>query len=61
MERFVLGKAEDMKDIEDGSMDIVVSTVVMCSVQSIEKSLKEIQRVLAPVNIFLLFLISLNI
>ena len=54
MERFVLGKAEDMKDIEDGSMDIVVSTVVMCSVQSIEKSLKEIQRVLAPVNILLI-------
>lgn len=48
MERFVLGKAEDMKDIEDGSMDIVVSTLVMCSVQSVEKSLKEIQRVLAP-------------
>ncbi len=40
-----------MKDIEDGSMDIVVSTLVMCSVQSIEKSLKEIQRVLAPVII----------
>ncbi len=49
MERFILGKAEDMKDIEDGSINLVVSTLVMCSVQSIEKSLKEIQRVLAPV------------
>ena len=51
MERFVLGKAEDMKDIEDGSIDIVVSTLVLCSVESVEKSLKEIQRVLAPVYI----------
>lgn len=50
MERFVLAKAEDMKDIEDGSIDIVVSTLVLCSVESVEKTLSEVERVLAPVR-----------
>ena len=50
MERYVVGFAEDMKDIADGSIDIVVSTMVLCSVRSVQGALKEIQRVLAPVN-----------
>ena len=49
MEKFVVGFAEDMSNIEDGSIDIVVSTMVLCSVRSIPRALKEIQRVLAPV------------
>ena len=49
MERYVVGSAEDMKDIEDGSIDIVVSTLVLCSVPNVQAALKEIQRVLAPV------------
>jgi len=49
MDNFVVGFAEDMKEIEDGSIDIVVSTMVLCSVRSIQNALKEIQRVLAPV------------
>ena len=49
MERYVVGFAEDMKDIADGSIDIVVSTMVLCSVRSVQGALKEIQRVLAPV------------
>ncbi|XP_046656753.1 thiol S-methyltransferase METTL7B-like [Daphnia pulicaria] len=48
MERFIVGFAEDMKDVEDNSVDIVVSTMVLCSVRSIERALKEIQRVLVP-------------
>ena len=52
MERFVVGMAEDMKDIADGSIDVVVSTLVLCSVRSIEKTMKEIQRVLVPVDIY---------
>ena len=51
MERFVVGFAEDMKDIEDGSIDIVVSTMVLCSVRSVPGALKEIHRVLAPVGL----------
>jgi ubiquinone/menaquinone biosynthesis C-methylase UbiE len=50
MKRFVVGFAEDMKEVEDNSIDIVVSTMVLCSVRSIQKTLNEIQRVLAPVN-----------
>ena len=49
MERFIVGFAEDMKDVADNSIDIVVSTMVLCSVRSIEGALQEIQRVLAPV------------
>jgi ubiquinone/menaquinone biosynthesis C-methylase UbiE len=51
MERFIVGFAEDMKDVADNSIDIVVSTMVLCSVRSIEGALKEIQRILAPVRI----------
>jgi ubiquinone/menaquinone biosynthesis C-methylase UbiE len=57
MERFIVGFAEDMKDVEDNSVDIVVSTMVLCSVRSIERALKEIQRVLVPVRIIILLLI----
>jgi SAM-dependent methyltransferase len=49
MERFVVGFAEDMKDVPDNSVDIVVSTMVLCSVRSVEGALKEVHRVLAPV------------
>jgi ubiquinone/menaquinone biosynthesis C-methylase UbiE len=45
-----VGFAEDMKEVEDNSIDIVVSTMVLCSVRSIQKTLNEIQRVLAPVS-----------
>ncbi|XP_046634722.1 methyltransferase-like protein 7A isoform X2 [Daphnia pulicaria] len=48
MERFVVGFAEDMKDVPDNSVDIVVSTMVLCSVRSVEGALKEVHRVLAP-------------
>ncbi len=36
MERFIVGFAENMKDIPDNSIDIVVSTMVLCSVRSIQ-------------------------
>lgn len=52
MERFVVAKAEDMKDIEDNSIDVVVSTLVLCSVDSVEQTLKEVHRIIAPVSIF---------
>ncbi|EFX66427.1 hypothetical protein DAPPUDRAFT_64689, partial [Daphnia pulex] len=48
MDRFVVGFAEDMKDVPDNSVDIVVSTMVLCSVRSVEGALKEVHRVLAP-------------
>lgn len=46
MEKFIINSAEDMKEIEDNSVDVVVSTLVLCSVTSVEKSVKEVHRVL---------------
>jgi len=48
LEKFVLGMAEDMSDVPDNSIDVVVSTLVLCSVRNLELTLKEVQRVLAP-------------
>lgn len=49
-ERFVVAFGEDMKELADGSMDVVVSTLVLCSVQSPKRVLQEVQRVLRPVS-----------
>ena len=43
--------AEEMAVVESGSVDAVVSTLVMCSVRNIDKCLQEIVRVLRPVCI----------
>jgi ubiquinone/menaquinone biosynthesis C-methylase UbiE len=50
MDRFVVGFAEDMKGVPDNSIDVVVSTMVLCSVRSVDGALKEVHRVLAPVS-----------
>lgn len=47
----VQGYAEKMP-LESDRFDVVMSTLVMCSVQSMEKSLEEIKRVLKPGGIF---------
>ncbi|XP_076369607.1 thiol S-methyltransferase TMT1A-like isoform X1 [Tachypleus tridentatus] len=48
VEQLLCCGAEDMKDIPDNSVDTVTSTYVMCSVTSIQETLKEILRVLTP-------------
>ena len=48
---YIVGSAEDMRKIEDQSVSAVVSTLVLCSVESVEQSLKEIIRVLKPVSL----------
>jgi len=45
------GFAEDMAVIESGSVDAVVSTLVLCSVTDVDRCLKEVIRVLKPVSI----------
>jgi ubiquinone/menaquinone biosynthesis C-methylase UbiE len=50
--RVVKGQAESLK-VEDASMDAVVSTLVLCSVQDVERSLAEVLRVLKPGGRFL--------
>lgn len=49
--RAVVAMAEDMHMIEDSSMDIVVSTYVLCSVKDVHLVLKEVKRVLKPVSV----------
>ncbi len=45
------GQAERL-DVEDGSVDAVVSTLVLCSVENLEGVLREILRVLRPGGTF---------
>ncbi|KAM7338310.1 hypothetical protein ACRRTK_001797 [Alexandromys fortis] len=47
-ERFVVAAGENMSQVADGSMDVVVSTLVLCSVKNQEKILQEVCRVLRP-------------
>uniref|UniRef100_Q3KRE2 Thiol methyltransferase 1A n=1 Tax=Rattus norvegicus TaxID=10116 RepID=Q3KRE2_RAT len=47
-ERFLVAVGEDMHQVADGSVDVVVCTLVLCSVKSQEKILREVCRVLRP-------------
>ncbi|KAM4882816.1 thiol S-methyltransferase TMT1A-like isoform 1-T1 [Thomomys bottae] len=51
-ERFVVAAGEDMREVEDGSVDVVVCTLVLCSVQNQEQILREVRRVLRPGGAF---------
>ncbi|XP_059969924.1 LOW QUALITY PROTEIN: thiol S-methyltransferase TMT1B [Mesoplodon densirostris] len=51
-ERLVLAFGEDMRQLASGSMDVVVSTLVLCSVQSPKRVLQEVRRVLRPGGVF---------
>ncbi|XP_012966851.2 methyltransferase-like protein 7A isoform X3 [Mesocricetus auratus] len=47
-ERFVVAAGENMHQVADGSMDAVVCTLVLCSVENQGKILREVCRVLRP-------------
>ncbi|XP_062931572.1 thiol S-methyltransferase TMT1A isoform X2 [Cynocephalus volans] len=47
-ERFVVATGENMHQVADGSMDVVICTLVLCSVQNEEQILQEVFRVLRP-------------
>ncbi|XP_004429077.1 PREDICTED: methyltransferase-like protein 7A [Ceratotherium simum simum] len=51
-ERFVVGVGEDMHQVADGSMDVVVCTLVLCSVENQVRTLQEVCRVLRPGGAF---------
>ncbi|XP_014313734.1 methyltransferase-like protein 7A [Myotis lucifugus] len=51
-ERFVVAAGEDMHPVADGSMDVVVCTLVLCSVENQERILQEVRRVLRPGGAF---------
>lgn len=51
-ERFVVASGEDMGAIEDESVDVVVCTLVLCSVNDIPQTLREVLRILRPGGAF---------
>lgn len=51
-ERFVVAAGENMRPVANGSMDVVVCTLVLCSVQNQEQVLREACRVLRPGGAF---------
>uniref|UniRef100_A0A673BUU1 Methyltransferase like 7A n=1 Tax=Sphaeramia orbicularis TaxID=375764 RepID=A0A673BUU1_9TELE len=44
--QFVVASGEDLKDVEDGSVDVVVCTLVLCSVGNVQQVLQEVRRIL---------------
>ena len=50
-----IGRMEDMSMFENETFDYVITSQVLCSVGSVEKSLKEVHRVLKKVKLNLLF------
>lgn len=51
-EHFVVAAGENMHTVADGSMDVVVCTLVLCSVKNQEQFLREVYRVLRPGGAF---------
>ncbi|XP_035426244.1 putative methyltransferase-like protein 7A [Cygnus atratus] len=51
-ERFLTAAGEDLHQVPSGSVDAVVCTLVLCSVQSVNSTLKEVLRVLRPGGVF---------
>lgn len=51
---FIVVSGEDMKDVQDESVDVVVCTLVLCSVRNVQRVLQEVRRVLRPVSLRLL-------
>ncbi|CAN7988980.1 unnamed protein product, partial [Ixodes hexagonus] len=46
MERWIHGRAEDMSDVADSTVDVVLFTYLLCSVNEVQKVLEECKRVL---------------
>lgn len=47
---FLVVSAENLEGVRDGSVDVVVGTLVLCSVHSVPPVLREVRRVLRPVS-----------
>lgn len=54
LEKFVVSPGERLRGIPTNSVDVVVTTTVLCCVENVAKVLKEIKRVLVPVRIAVL-------
>lgn len=51
-DRFVVASGEDMGSVQDESVDAVVCTLVLCSVNNIPQTLREAHRILRPGGAF---------
>ncbi|XP_026204919.1 methyltransferase-like protein 7A [Anabas testudineus] len=51
-EKFVVASGEDLGTVEDESVDVVVCTLVLCSVNNIPQTLREVHRILRPGGAF---------
>ncbi|XP_068576619.1 thiol S-methyltransferase TMT1A-like [Cebidichthys violaceus] len=51
-ERFLVASGEDMGSVESESVDVVVCTLVLCSVNNIPQTLREVRRLLRPGGAF---------
>ncbi|KAG9277198.1 putative methyltransferase-like protein 7A [Astyanax mexicanus] len=51
-EKFVVAPGEDLRVVEDNSVDVVVCTLVLCSVKNTPKVIGEAKRVLRPGGAF---------
>lgn len=47
---FIVVSGEDMKEVRDESVDVVVCTLVLCSVRDVQRVLKEARRILKTVG-----------
>ncbi|XP_029007253.1 putative methyltransferase-like protein 7A [Betta splendens] len=45
-EQFIVARGEDMAVVKDESVDVVVGTLVLCSVSSVRQVLREVRRIL---------------
>lgn len=50
-EPFLVVPGEDMPAVEDESVDVVVCTLVLCSVKDVRAVLQEVRRILRPVSL----------
>lgn len=48
---FLVVPAEDMPAVDDESVDVVVCTLVLCSVKDVPAVLQEVRRILRPVSL----------
>ncbi len=51
---FRVVSGEDMKDVKDESVDVVVCTLVLCSVRNVPRVLREVRRILRPLSLSLM-------
>lgn len=49
-EKFLVAPAEDLGQVEDGSVDVVVCTLVLCTVKNPRQVLQEVKRILREVQ-----------